>query len=311
MKTYFGFHNMPDFANRPVLTLGVFDGVHIGHCQIIEKTVDFAAMLKTESVVITFDTHPKGIVEKKPPKMITSLTHRLAMFENMGVNNVIVLTFHEDLAGLSAEEFFKDILINKFNMQLIVLGEDASFGRGKKGNADFLKERAAEYNFKVDRISHLKINDDVVSSTAIRSSVIHGDLELAGKMLGRPITVMGTIAAGSGIGRTLGYPTLNLDLHHELHPPKGVYISRTCVGETCWNSVTNIGNRPTVDAIDSGDVIIETHILHNNVGDLYGHTAEVSFLKKIRDEKKFADKEKLIEAIKKDVELTNAYFKEQ
>lgn len=308
MNTYFGFYSLPEIKKGSVITLGVFDGVHTGHRQVINKTVELASEKKCPSFIITFDTHPRGVVEKNSPPMITSLKHRLKMFEDLKVDNVIVLTFHEEFSELTAEVFLSDILIKKLKMETIVLGDDAHFGKDRKGNIKFLEEKCKQYNYEVISISQLNIGDDIISSTAIRSAVKVGDLKLAEKMLGRPVIVMGTVAAGSGIGRTFGFPTLNLDLHHELHPPKGVYITLTCVGATCWPSVTNIGNRPTIDAQSSSDVFIESHIMQSNIGELYGQIAEVKFLQKIRDEKKFHNKEDLIEAIAKDVITAQDYF---
>ncbi len=310
MNRYFGLKDFPIFKIKPVATIGVFDGVHLGHQQILKRMVACARELKTESIVITFDSHPKSVIDKNSPRMITSLAHRLVMFETLGIDNVLILTFHDEFAKLSADNFLKDILIDKINMQLIILGEFACFGRDRQGNVDFLQDRSVDFDFKAERIAELKIDNKIISSTAIRHAVSSGDLIQAKAMLGHPVVAMGTVASGNGVGRTFGYPTLNLDLHHELHPPKGVYITQTIIGDTRWNSVTNIGNRPTVDATNTGDVIIESHILHDNIGNLYGQVAEVEFLKKIRNEQKFANKELLVSAIDNDALIARKYFEE-
>ncbi|MBN1257176.1 MAG: bifunctional riboflavin kinase/FAD synthetase [Planctomycetes bacterium] len=309
MQKIFGIPQAPFSEKSTVLTIGMFDGVHLGHKAVIRRVIKEARARHSTAMVFTFDTHPRGVIDPATkPAMITSLEHRLALFEELGVDITIISPFEGGLANMVAEDFVRKYLVDVFAMELVVLGSDAHFGRNRSGNIGLLKQLGPELCFDVVAVAPVEVNGTPVSSSAIREAVESGDLLQAEAMLGRPVTVMGSVTAGMGIGRMLTYPTLNLDLHHELHPPRGIYASRTLVGHTAWQSVTYIGHRPTINAANPHDVLIESHILHGNIGDLYGQVAEVEFLKWLRAEKHFPSRKALQQAIAEDVAAARVFF---
>jgi riboflavin kinase/FMN adenylyltransferase len=308
MKIINGIPDTKLTDRHPVVTLGMFDGVHCGHFEVISKTIKEAKERNVQAIAVTFDCHPRGIVSAAPPKMITSLEHRLELFEYLGIDIAIVLEFNEAVSAITGREFVEDILIDRLHMQAVVLGEDAHFGNNRSGNIKLLEEMADEKDFETISVPPVIIDGVRISSTEIRKAVENGDIEKASHFLGRPLGVLGTVEAGAGIGRTLGFPTLNLDLHHELHPSKGVYVTVAIIDGKKWPSVTNIGNRPTIDALNKDDVFIETHILSESVGSLYGKVAKVQFFKKLRDEKKFSSPDELVKQINTDVSNAQNFF---
>ncbi len=308
MLRLFGSEIDPFGGRRPVVTIGMFDGVHVGHKRVLRETCSWARETAAPCMAITFDVHPAAIVtpERKLP-MITSLEHRLVLLEKVGLGACLVLHFDRLLAGLPAIDFVKDILAGKLHVHGVVLGWDAAFGKGRKGNLEFLQRIAADFDFEVRGVGPVKINNEIVSSTAVRNAVMSGQLPLAESMLGRPVSVLGTVVAGNGLGRKLGFPTLNLDPHHELRPPRGVYITRTRCGHTVWPSITNVGHRPTVDAGHDNEVLVESHLLENGCN-LYGQVVEVEFLAHIRDELRFTDIETMRNRLAIDVSHAWQYF---
>jgi riboflavin kinase / FMN adenylyltransferase len=308
MRTHFGLPAFPPAREECVLTLGVFDGVHRGHQAVVGRTVARARDVGAEALVLTFDTHPRAVVRQRKPAFITSLKHRLELFARLAADITVVLPFDEELARLPAEAFAREVLRDRLAAKQIVLGEGSHFGRGRQGSPALLERLGPELDLEVETVAPVLLDDAPISSTRVREAVEAADLARAREMLGRPVSVLGTVVHGNAIGRTLGFPTLNLDPHHELHPPRGVYVSRACVGETCWPAVTNIGHRPTFDAQTGRDVLIETHVLDRAIGELNGQMLEVTFLERLREEKRFAGREALVEAIRADCEAARAWF---
>lgn len=309
MKRHFGIPPAPVAGPGAVVTLGMFDGVHRGHQAVLARTAEVARQRAAEGVVVTFDTHPRAVVDPGgAPPTITSLEHRLALFEEQGLDVALVLPFDRELAALSAEAFAGRFLRDAAGAGHVVLGEYAHFGRGREGNVGWLRAHGEAIGLTAEAVAPLMLDGERISSTAVRTAVFHGDLSRAARMLGRPVTVLGEIRSGLGIGRTLGFPTLNLDLHHELHPPEGVYIARTRVGQSVWPSVANIGRRPTIAGTDQSDILVESHVLDVSIGDLGGQRATVQFLRHLREEKRFEDRDALKEAIARDVEAARAWF---
>ncbi|MFH0911039.1 MAG: riboflavin biosynthesis protein RibF [Planctomycetota bacterium] len=309
MRRHFGLPERPFKRPGPVLTLGIFDGVHLGHQAVLRTVVEAARARHAEGAVLTFDAHPQGVLSRtQTPAMITSLEHRLALFEEMGIDAALVLPFREEFAARAAEAFVGEILVERLGAGVVVLGQGARFGRGRGGDFTLLERLGAAHGFQAVEVARVVVRGVEASSTAVREAVQNGRLDEAAALLGRPVSVLGTIMAGAGVGRSLTYPTLNLDLHHELHPPRGVYITRTRVGHTVWPSVTNVGHRPTVDACGPADVLVESHALAGDIGALYGQVAEVFFLRRLRDETRFPDTEALRAAIAGDARAARAYF---
>lgn len=300
MKRFFGNQtNLLVNKSGTAVTLGMFDGVHLGHKAVIEKTVQTAKKNNLESVVITFDIHPQEIISHAPD-MICSLEHRLNLIERLGADVVWVLSFNMDLARLGAEEFSNQFLIDKLNTKYFFLGESGNFGKGGLGNIQFLKKNFPQIESEI--IPRVIIDSTAVSSSAVRNYVKKGEIQKAKMLLGRLPSVLGNVTKGRQIGKTIGFPTLNIDPHHELHPPHGVYTTTTLCGNTSINSITNIGHRPTIDPSNTDDVLIETHLFDFSAN-LYNQIVEVSFIEKIRDEQKFSSLEDLTRQIKADCQI--------
>jgi len=283
------------------LALGVFDGVHLGHEKVIINAVKKAQELGTTSAVVTFSKHPRCIISKATPSIISSLEERLELFENLGVQAAVVLDFDEKLAKMTAKEYLENVLIGCLNAKSITIGYNHKFGSDKSGGGKFLEEYSKKYGYKVNVISPVKIDNHVISSSVIRKFILNGDIETAAKFLGRPFKVKGTIIHGQHLGRTLGFPTANLSLPEELIIPlNGVYSGLVKIDSKVYHAVINVGKRPTIGDLKKD--LVEAHILDFDQ-DIYGKTLEVSFLKRIRDEIKFNSLEELKVQIKKDCDF--------
>lgn len=306
LETIYGIKELARKIHNPVATLGVFDGVHRGHQKIIETVKQHAGREKGESVVITFDRHPKNVIESRPPSFITTLEHRLVLFERLGVDHTVVLAFDQKLSRMTAEDFVRDILVRWLNVKSLVLGFNCHFGKDREGNIALVRKLANDYGFAVYGCSPEIYRGQVISSTAIRQAIQGGLLEKAQGMLGRPVSIMGTVVEKSGRGRVLGYPTANLNLHHEVRPPRGVYGTKVHWKGQEYLALTNIGLRPTFAkesfASDDETLEIEVHILDFRE-DIYGRDLEVQFLFKIRDEIPFKTTDELKAQIERDKEL--------
>jgi len=300
METIHDFGGLPRPLDFPVVTVGVFDGVHLGHQEIIREVTAYAERKRGKSVIITFDPHPEEVLFGKPLCFLSSLEHRLVLFERMGIDYTIVVRFDKEFAATGAEDFVKAVLVEAIGARAVITGFDNRFGRGGQGDFELLKSLGAKYGFEVKGIPPLKVGREVVSSSRIRDLIAGGELERAERMLGREVSILGTVVQGTGKGRELGFPTANIDPHHEVKPPAGVYLSRAFMGgkEVGSGSITNIGRRPTFDR--GKEDVIEVYVLDFE-GVLYGRDIEIRFLKKIRDEAKYSSEEALREQIAKDV----------
>ncbi len=276
-----------------VVSIGVFDGVHLGHQAILAANVARARELGSAPTVVTFAGHPKAVLIGQAPRTLTTLEHRLELFRRAGIEHTLVLSFDESLRQVSAEEFVDRILIRGLGAKAFVLGFDSKFGRDRRGTPEFLRGAG----FDVTVVPEVLVERRPVSSTAIREAVELGDLDGARAMLGRPVSVLGKVVRGDALGRRIGFPTANLDLHHELHPPTGVYWGRATLdpggdepsaGPTL-GAVCNIGYRPTLAGPAPERPRIEVHLLGlEPPRDLYGSNLEMEFLGRLRAEKRFA-----------------------
>ena len=273
------------FKNGCVATVGVFDGVHLGHRHVLRQVIDSAKKRDCASVMVSFAHHPKSVLLGHAPATITSLEHRLRLFNDCGIDATLVLDFTEELRALSAAKFVKQYLIDGLGLQELVFGFDSKFGHDRGGNPDSLGPLSQELGFAITEIDPLRINGRAVSSTAVREAVQLGDLVTTEKMLGRPASILGTVVAGDQRGRQLGFPTANLRLHHELSPPRGVYACMLKIngGDDLLAGAVNIGLRPS---FENAEPSIEVHLIDFD-SDLYGKTLEVFFLEKLREERKF------------------------
>ncbi|MCP3920509.1 MAG: riboflavin biosynthesis protein RibF [bacterium] len=292
-----------------VVSIGVFDGVHLGHEAILAANVARARELDVQPTVVTFGRHPKGILLGRAPRTLTTLAHRLELFRRAGIVHTLVLNFDETLRSMPAPEFTRSILIERLAAESFVLGFDSKFGKGQAGGPVLLRELGHD----VHVVPKVTVGSRAVSSTAIREAVELGDLAGAARMLGRPVSVFGDVVRGEALGRRIGFPTANLDLHHELHPPTGVYACRAHIvdpdnplaARASHDAVANIGFRPTVSGERPAEPLVEVHLL--DCGDryaddsLYGEHVELEFLRHLRPEQRFDGLTELRAQIARDV----------
>ncbi|RAR50462.1 bifunctional riboflavin kinase/FAD synthetase [Flavobacterium lacus] len=298
MKT---FQSIYDFKpkNKTVLTLGTFDGVHFGHKKIIEKLIQNSTLCECESLVLTFFPHPRMVLQDSTEiKLLNTIEERTELLKKSGLDNLIIHPFDQAFSRLTAEEFVYTILVNQFNVKKIIIGYDHRFGRNRTADINDLIEYGEKYNFEVEQISAQEIDEVSVSSTKIRNALIDGQIKLANDYLGYNYLLTGTIVKGKGIGRTLDFPTANLQLHesYKLIPKNGVYIIQSLMKNKLVYGMMNIGFNPTVNG-DSKS--IEIHFFDFDA-DLYSKKIQIQFLDRIRDEVKFENVDKLKEQLLKD-----------
>jgi riboflavin kinase/FMN adenylyltransferase len=303
---------------RPVVTLGVFDGVHVGHRYVLDQVTRLARERQGESVVVTFREHPRAVIDGRAPQLITSLPHRVRLFEHLGIDVALVLDFDEVLRNTSAEDFVRHVFCEAVRAEVVLLGFNCRFGRGGQGDFALLKKMSAEGGFEARQSGRITLEGRGVSSTEIRAAILGGDLDLAAQMLGRPVSVLGTVIAGDGRGRDLGWPTANLDLHHEVRPPRGVYGCEVDFDGKRHPALCNIGIRPTFvktpeirdptswEVRDSSEHV-EVHLLGFR-GDLYGRDLEVFFLTRLRGERTFPGKDALVAQLAEDRRVFEAFL---
>lgn len=301
-----GFKNLKVNIKGSVIAIGVFDGVHLGHKEVITKVVGRAKLLNLKSVVITFDPHPlKALHPGSNIPSLISLKHRIRLIEKLGADILIIVKFTPSLSKLTPEEFVKRILVDKALIKEIFVSKNFYFGRGARGGVDTLKAFAEKFGFRVNVIKPLKIGGIVVSSTRIRKLISRGDIIKASRFLGRPVSVLGTVVRGLALARVLGYPTANVNPHHEVMPPEGVYAVMVRFGKSLLKGVLNIGTKPTFYGSRDREPTIETHIFDFNKR-IYGKDIEILFVKKIRDELRFKNPEDLTRQIRRDKESAKA-----
>jgi riboflavin kinase/FMN adenylyltransferase len=289
----------PGLFRRPVAALGVFDGVHLGHRAVLAATADLAREAGGEPVAVTFDVHPRLVVEGKGPGAITSLPHRLRLLARAGAAAAVVLHFDAALRERSAEWFLEEVLLARMGIAGLVLGPDSHFGKDRRGDPALARSVLEPRGIPVRSVDRVVGSRGPVSSTAVRAAIRAGELERAAEMLGRPVSVLGTVVRGDGRGRNLGTPTANLDLHQEIRPPRGVWIGRALLPEgEALPCLVNVGGRPTFHP-EAGEDTVEAWI-PGFEGDLYGREVEVEILARLREERRFPDPDALREQIRRD-----------
>ena len=283
------------------LAIGVFDGVHRGHQAVISTSADHARAANGTPVVVTFDPHPEKILRPEgAPHLLTATQHKIALIRNLGVVNLLIIHFDKDFAATEPENFVQELLDHSRPLREICVGHEWSFGKNRRGNLDLLKKLGSKSNFEVVGIPKVKVNGEVVSSTAIRQAIERGDFAKAAQMLGREYTILGTVIRGDGLGKKIGFPTANLSAHSEQFPPNGVYAAEAKIDNEIRRGVINLGVRPTISGGKS-ERVLEIHLFDFD-RDIYGRDLEVRFLKFLRLEKKFENLDALVEQIRRDVE---------
>ncbi len=303
------FHSINDFSStkKTILTLGTFDGVHIGHKKILKKITQNTENQKYESLVLTFFPHPRMVLQEHSDiKLLNTIDEKIDLLEKIGIENLVIHPFDEAFSRLTAEEFVSDILVDRFHIQKIIIGHDHRFGRNRTANIDDLIAYGKEYGFEVEQISVQEINDISVSSTKIRSALLEGDMALANDYLGYDYFLTGSIVKGKQLGRTIGFPTANLktEENYKLIPQNGVYIVKSIIDGITVFGMMNIGFNPTVDGQKQ---TIEIHYFDFNA-DLYNQKISVSILQRIRSEQKFESVEHLKEQLEKDKKKSLSYL---
>lgn len=309
MRIYGERDDAPLADRRPAVTIGVFDGVHRGHQKIIGELRAVASKIGAPTLAITFNPHPRQALGRSAPPGICSLGKRLVLLAETGLDAVWVLPFTREFSQVSGRDFAEEYFHRRLAAGAAVLGESAVFGCGRDGDVARLAEWSSGWDMRVSAVPPLVVDGGVVSSTGIRLAVQSGDLKKAASYLGRPVSVEGTVVRGQGHGHKLGFPTINLDPHHELRPPSGVYMTTAVVDGVAYPSVTNIGRPPTEPEIEAGltDFLIETHLLDYQ-GDLYDCTAEVLFHEKTRDVMRFPHISGLVGQVERDLRTAREWF---
>ncbi|MCB0443864.1 MAG: bifunctional riboflavin kinase/FAD synthetase [Flavobacterium sp.] len=303
------FHSIYSFQpkNKTVLTLGTFDGVHIGHNKIIEKLIQNSSLCDCESLVLTFFPHPRMVLQDNNEiKLLNTIDERIELLKKSGLNNLIIHPFDQAFSRLTAEEFVSSILVDQFNVKKIIIGYDHRFGRNRTADIHDLIGFGEKYDFEVEQISAQEINEVSVSSTKIRNALNEGDIKLATNYLGYNYLLTGKVVKGKGIGKTLGFPTANLKIQepYKLIPKNGVYIVQSLLNNNLVYGMMNIGFNPTVNGNSKS---IEIHFFDFE-GDLYDEKIQIQLINRIRDEEKFESIEKLKEQLHKDKALSLEYI---
>jgi riboflavin kinase/FMN adenylyltransferase len=294
-------------SRKVCVAIGVFDGVHLGHQQVIRQTVADAHQQEAVAVVVTFDRHPNEVVAPdRVPPLIYPIAKRLGVISLLGASTTLLIHFDEAFSRIPAEAFIRQLVADFGHVHSLCVGDEFTFGYKRQGNVTLLKKLGYEFGFQVHGLAAISLAGEVVSSTRIREAILKGDLDAATQMLGRPYSLCGPVIHGDHFGRQLGFPTANLEVSGLAVPPTGVYAVHAEVAGQQYRAVLNIGHRPTLRNA-APRLQVETHLL-DFVGDLYGQAVEVTFVAKLRDEQRFASIAALRSQIEADISSARALF---
>jgi len=299
LKTIYNTSNFIS-DSETYITIGTFDGVHFGHQKIIEKLVFEAQKAQKKSLVLTFFPHPRMVLQPDSDlKLINTIDEKIELLRQVGIDHLIIHPFTREFSRTTSLEFVRDLLVNKIGTTKLVIGYDHHFGRNREGSFEHLKEFGPIYGFEVEEISVQDVDNVNVSSTKVRKALEDGEVDLASNYLGYPFFIHGVVVHGQKNGRELGYPTANLEIQnpYKLIPANGIYAVKVEVGGKLFRGMLNIGTRPTMEL--GGDISVEVHIFDFKES-IYGQELTVSFIKRIRSEKKFETRDALIAEMEKD-----------
>lgn len=300
MQIYYDLDNFK--ALKPVVTIGTFDGVHLGHREVISELKRISVLSRGESVVFTFEPHPRLVIAplEDSLRLLSTTSEKINQMEQIGVDHLVIYPFTAAFSKLSYNEFVENILVQRMNISSLVVGYDHRFGQGRKGDFHSLETLSKSLNFKVEQLSQLLVDSKVVSSTKIRMAIGNGNISKANHFLGYQYSLTGKVIEGKQLGRQIGYPTANIEIsdRHKLVPGDGVYAVKVKTGGEIYKGMLNIGIRPTFN-INPDHKSIEVHIF-NFDADIYGADITLIFVEKIRDEQKFASIDQLKEQLRKD-----------
>lgn len=305
------FHSIKAFkaSKLTIVTIGTFDGVHLGHKKILYQIIENASSQNCESLVLTFFPHPRTILQSvEEMKQLNTIDEKITLMNQMGIDNLVIHPFDKDFSRLTAEEFVRNVLVEQFNIKKIIIGHDHRFGRNRTADINDLIAFGEEYNFEVEQISAEEINEAAISSTKIRNALNEGNIDLANQYLGYEYMMSGKVARGKQLGRTIGFPTANIHIEesYKLIPKEGVYIVRVQVLKKTYFGMLNIGTNPTTDT--SKNQKIEVYILDFD-SDIYDKPITIYFQKRLRDERKFETIDDLKKQLNSDKESTISFFR--
>lgn len=307
MQIIRGLHNLRAEHRGCIATIGNFDGVHLGHQAVFDHLRLKAAEFELPATVVTFEPQPmEFFAPERAPARLTRLREKLRAIENAAIDRVVLLEFGPKLAGMPAAAFVQELLVAGLDVRYLFVGDDFRFGKGRSGDIDLLRGVGREHGFEVENMNTFLVAEERVSSTRIREALARGDLQQAAHYLGRPYRICGRVAHGDKRGRTIGFPTANIDLHRRVSPLRGVFaVTVTGLGAVLVPGVANIGTRPTVE----GDTryLLEVHLFDFD-REIYGEHVEVEFRHKLRDEKKFESFDALRQQILRDASQARAFF---
>lgn len=286
MRIFYGTEQLSIFS-KAVITIGTFDGVHQGHKKILQSVVSAAKEIGGTSILITFNPHPRKLIfPNEPLKLLSTLEERLTLVKDAGIDVAVVVPFTQEFAAMSADDYIRNFLVKIFKPELIIIGYDHHFGHDRTGDITMLRGYANQYEFEVKEIPAQLISEAAVSSTQVRKAIVAGSVEIARQMLGEAYSISGRVVKGAQRGRTIGYPTANIELpdRDKLVPKQGVYAVRVFMGNQVLSGMLNIGLNPTVT--DEALQRIEVNIF-DFANDIYGQTLVISFIARLRDEVKF------------------------
>ena len=292
---------------KTCVAIGIFDGVHRGHQYLIKQMLATARRLKLKPIVITFFPHPAHVLRPDVKmKYLTSLQDRFSLLSDLGVADCLVVRFNRSFANIQPQKFIKDILVKKLGAKAVFVGYNFRFGKDRSGDVALFQKLGPQYGYEMHAVSALKQGRTIISSTLVRQLIAEGELNKAARLLGRAVSVSGTVVKGSMRGKDLGFPTANITYEQDVLPPQGVYVIRAILGDVEYSAIANIGTRPSFEN-QNAKVHLEVHILDFSKN-IYGKCLKVEFLKKIRDEKKFPSPQALIRQIHKDEASARKYF---
>ncbi len=305
MRVVRGFRHLDLHLDRPAVTIGNFDGVHLGHQEVMRRTTDGARQRGAKAVVCTFDPHTMAVLSDNPPASLQTTEQRIAAIEAVGVDVAVVIPFDRQIAAIGRRRFVDDFLIAELDVGSVHVSEGFSFGRERAGRTAYLERRAEDAGFTVERVPAVVVDGEPVSSSRVRELIGRGKIEAAAALLGRPYALAGEIVSGRGRGRLLAAPTANLELGDACTPRRGVYVAEVRLDGETHQAVANIGSRPTFEA--HGDLVAEAHML-DFTESIYGRNIELGLLRMLREERTFPDGAALAAQIQDDVRATRHYF---
>lgn len=307
MQYIYGTTNIEQ-TEESIVVLGNFDGVHIGHQKLFDVAREKADQNKLQTIVFSFYPHPSWIIGKAPKSLLMSRKDKQEAINKLQMDKLIEYPFTKEFAAIPPERFFVDILMNQLKAKIIIIGSNYYFGKGKEGNQEYLYQLGKKYHVAVHVVDTVKIDGKIVSSSAIRDLIIQGNIETANKLLGRPYSIAGEVIKGKMLGRTIGFPTINIETEEDrIYPPKGVYATKVEVYNKTYWGMTNIGYNPTVNGTSK---MIETHLFDFNE-ELYSQVVKICFYSYIRQEQKFNSLQLLSEQIQKDKKQVLMFFESE